>query len=149
MIISEEAYLENDMIEISDFLDHHGVKGQKWGIRNKRRTQNYIDVGRGKATTSQKLRAAYNTGPIDLIKGRGFKGGAARKGAREKRASDNIANGKASARNILTRAAAIRSQDLIPTSKSRYNTKAAVGASIAGTILVNVGTTVIKRAIKK
>jgi hypothetical protein len=32
MLIDEEVYLA---YEAEDFLDHHGVKGQKWGIRNK------------------------------------------------------------------------------------------------------------------
>jgi hypothetical protein len=31
MIIDAEVYIDH---EVEDFLDHHGVKGQKWGIRN-------------------------------------------------------------------------------------------------------------------
>ena len=32
MLIDEEVYLD---YEAQDFFEHHGIKGQKWGIRNK------------------------------------------------------------------------------------------------------------------
>lgn len=147
MLITEEGYFVD--YEVQEFIDHHGVKGQKWGIRNKRRTENFIQVGKGKGSPTQYARAAYNLGPIDLIKGRGVKGGSRRKGARQRKASNNFANGKATTRNLLTRLAAVRQQDIIPTSKSSKNTSAAVGASIAGAILISVGQTAIKNMIKK
>ena len=50
MIISEEVYFEHDLDEISDFLEHHGIKGQKWGIRNKI-TKGTRAVGRGARKT--------------------------------------------------------------------------------------------------
>jgi hypothetical protein len=31
MIVTEEGYFVD--YEVQDFIDHHGVKGQKWGIR--------------------------------------------------------------------------------------------------------------------
>ena len=145
MLIDEEVYL---VYEEEDFFEHHGIKGQKWGIRKQRRMENLRRVGQGDASTTQKLRAAYDTGPIDLVKGRGFKGGAARRSARQKKAFDNIGTGKTTARNILTRVAAHRVQDLIPTSKSKTNTKAAVGATMAGLVLAKVGHHVVKRAIR-
>ena len=45
MIIEEELYLDHE-----DFLNHHGVKGQKWGIRNKI-TKGTRAVGRGTRKT--------------------------------------------------------------------------------------------------
>lgn len=149
MIVSEEVYLDHYFNDASNFMEHHGIRGQKWGIRNKRRTQNYVEVGKGKARPSQYARAAWNLGPIDLVKGRGIKGGAARKGTRQRTASENIAKGEASVRNILTRVASWRQQDLFPTSKSATNTKAAVGASVAGAILANIGYKILKSTIKK
>ena len=49
MIIDEEVYLA---YEAEDFLGHHGVKGQKWGIRNKAVTVGKT-IGRGAKKTTQ------------------------------------------------------------------------------------------------
>jgi hypothetical protein len=143
MIISEEVYFDQGIDEISDFLDHHGVRGQKWGIRKQRRAENFVKVGKGMGRPGERIRSATNVGPIDLVKGRGFRGAAARKGARQKKAF----KGKLTGRKVLTRVAAVRYQDVIPTSQSKKNTSAAVGASIAGYILVHQGTKLVKKAI--
>jgi hypothetical protein len=134
---------------VDEFLEHHGVRGQKWGVRKLRRTQNFQQVGAGKGTTSQKFRAGYNTGPIDLVKGRGFRGGAARKGARQANANQLVNSGHRTTRATLTRLAGMRYQDVIPTNKAATNTTAAVGASLAGVILVKAGTTAVKKLAKK
>jgi hypothetical protein len=43
--------------DINDFLEHHGVKGQKWGIRNaKRAGQGAKAVGRGAQKTAHWVR---------------------------------------------------------------------------------------------
>ena len=47
MIVDKEVYLA---YEAEDFLGHHGVKGQKWGIRNKI-TKGTRAVGRGARKT--------------------------------------------------------------------------------------------------
>jgi hypothetical protein len=39
--------------EIDDFLEHHGIKGQKWGVRNSRRDLNKT------ARTARKLREQF------------------------------------------------------------------------------------------
>jgi hypothetical protein len=148
MIISEEVYLGQGIDEIADFLEHHGVKGQKWGIRNKRRTNLHIKVGQGKGSPTERVRSAFDLGPIDIVKGRGFKGGAARKGVRQRTAAENIAKGKPTVRNVLTRAASVRQQDILPTSKSAHNTKAAVGSSIVAAILIGQGARIIKKAAR-
>jgi hypothetical protein len=49
MIIEEEVYLAHE-----EFLDHHGVKGQKWGIRNKV-VKGTKAVGRGTRKTGNKV----------------------------------------------------------------------------------------------
>ena len=49
MIIEEEVYLAHE-----EFLDHHGVKGQKWGVRNKV-VKGTKAVGRGARKTGNKV----------------------------------------------------------------------------------------------
>ncbi len=110
-----------------------------WGVRRNRRANRFLKVGTGKGNNSEKLRSYTDLGPIDLVKGRGFKGGALRKGVRITNANKNIKNGEFKARSILTYAANTRQQDLLPTSKSAANTKAAIGASLAAAILISAG----------
>ena len=145
MIVDEEVYLDH---ELKDFFEHHGIKGQKWGVRKYRRMETHAKVGRGMGRTGERVRSAVNVGPIDLVKGRGFKGGARRRAARQKIAFDRVGTGKTTARNILTRVAAKRFQDILPTGQSKKNTSAAVGASVAGVILYKVGKRTVVKAVK-
>jgi hypothetical protein len=137
----------NDVL-VDDFLEHHGIRGQKWGIRKKRRAENFRQVGTGKATRMQKIRAGRSTGPIDLVKGGGFKGGAARKAKRITNANQLVESGHRTTRATLTRLKELHYQDIIPTSKSATNTKAAVGASVAGFVLANYGYVAVKKLAK-
>lgn len=56
--------LEQDPVE--QFLAHHGVKGQKWGVRKQRRIQGVIDrqyrLATKKATFGDRLRLANYPG---------------------------------------------------------------------------------------
>lgn len=52
MIIEEELYLDHE-----EFLDHHGVKGQKWGIRQQHQV-NKASRQRERARNRKKIDAA-------------------------------------------------------------------------------------------
>jgi hypothetical protein len=151
MIIDEDIYLEhsdnNRTIdqEVDVFLEHFGVLGMKWGVRRERRANRFAKVGRGAGNKSEKLRSYTDLGPIDFVKGRGLRGGAARKGYRLKNANKNIKAGKATVRNILTYGVNTRHQDIFPTSKKSTNTQAAVGATIAAAVLFSVGKSYLNR----
>jgi hypothetical protein len=130
--------------EIDEFLEHFGVKGMKWGVRRDNRANNFKKVGKtNNATTSAKLRAYTHLGPIDFIKGGGLKGGAARKGDRLLDRNKRIRNGEAGAMDMLKYWGGTKYQDIIPTKKSRTNTKAALGASIAGAMILSIGMSAI------
>lgn len=122
-----------------DYLEHFGVKGMRWGVRRDRRAQNLVNVGQGKGTATQKLRAYGTTSPLDVVRGRGFKGGARIRGQRQLARNKRIRNGEASVRDRLVYVGGTKYQDIFPTGKSRTNTSAAVGASIAGALVVSVG----------
>lgn len=136
--------------DVDDFLEHHGIRGQKWGIRNQRRANNKIMVGKGSkdATVGQKIRAYTDVGPIDLARGHGFRGAALRKGKRQIAAGKAVHDGNATARQWLTRVGMLRQQDVIPTKKGSHNTRAALGASIAGAIVIANANTILKLGTK-
>lgn len=135
--------------EVEDFIEHFGVRGQKWGVRRNRRANNLVKVGTGNASRSAKIRAGVTTSPLDLIRGRGFKGGAARRGERQISRNARVKSGESSVKDKLVYYGGTKYQDIIPTGKSAHNTKAAVGATIAGVVLVGVGKTVIKNMLGK
>lgn len=43
MFIDEDVY---NNLKIEEFLDHHGIKGQKWGIRNNKKETNLSRLSR-------------------------------------------------------------------------------------------------------
>lgn len=49
-------------IEIDDFLEHHGIKGQKWGIRNKSRapTKSSTDYKKSRELRKKSVTALTN-----------------------------------------------------------------------------------------
>lgn len=95
-----------------DFLEHHGVKGMRWGVRNDkenrsakklekrtRRVQNRVDstrrVARGKGTTGDKLNMALNNYTlVDAVKGRGLTRTAQARLDRAQLMQSRIANGE-------------------------------------------------------
>ena len=70
--------------EIDSYFEHHGVKGQKWGIRNAKqrriaRQQKIIDsdkrVAKGTGSALDKTRAALQISGLDVARGKGLQGG--------------------------------------------------------------------------
>lgn len=135
-------------IQVEDFLEHHGIMGQKWGIRRDRRANRIANVGRGKSTVSEKIRTYGRLGPIDFVKGHGLRGGARRKGKRLLNANQKMRDGEATVRNFATWIWSTKQQDILPTSKKVTNTKAAIGSVIVGGILADFGWKVIKAGIR-
>ncbi len=146
-------------------LEHAGVKGMKWGTRRANRAQNLINVGKGKGTTSDKLRA-YND--VSVLVG-AIKKGSLKKSALsvgEKRSAriDRVQKGKASVTDKIAYYGTTKMQDITPTSKTKQtgkaaglknevfetktSGKAAIGASVAGAIVVGVGANVALAALR-
>lgn len=134
--------------EVEDILEHFGVRGQKWGVRRERRANLLVKVGEGKATRIEKIRAGATTSALDLYRGKGFKGGAAIRGARTISRNARVKSGESSVRDKLVYYGGTKYQDVVPTKKGAHNTKAAVGATIAGVMLVGIGKTVVKNLLK-
>ncbi len=130
-----------------DWLEHHGVKGQQWGVRRNRRANSLAEVGSGKGTTTQKLRALATMTPLDILRGRGLKTAARIRSTRQLARNERVKEGEASVKDKIAFYGGSRYQDIFPTGKPATNTHAMLGASIAGAIVVSMGTQVIKRAL--
>lgn len=98
MNINEEIYLE-----------HFGVKGQKWGVRKTRKVQNALDrtnrIAKGKASPSDKIL-------IGLTSGRVTKKSAARGLRRGAALQKRINDGDSKVQEILLKATGIRIKEL-------------------------------------
>ena len=135
------------MTDVDEFLAHYGVKGMKWGVRRDRRANNLVKVGAGRGSATDKLRAYAFTSPYDRVKGKGLRGGAARRGTRQLARNARVRAGESSAKDKLLFYGGSKHQDIFPTGKSSVNTTAAIGASIAGVILVNQGMTLVQKSL--
>lgn len=95
--------------ETDAFLEHHGVKGMKWGVRRTGNVQKNLDrmnrMAKGKASEADLLRAVATnkaSNPKDAKK-RLERGAAMQK---------KVLEGKAFATSILLKASGVRIQDL-------------------------------------
>jgi hypothetical protein len=142
MIIDEDVYLA-----------HHGVKGMKWGVRRQRRIDRISRAGQPGSTKASRARTLLSTtptGPVDLVKGRGLRGGAARKATRIQSRTDRLAAGEGRVRDVLMHIGGTRLSDILPVKSKNIGKKtfmdndkmvlAATGGLIAGRLLARVGT---------
>lgn len=119
--------------EIEDFLSHHGVKGQKWGVRkynarvkkgsdrfgnrNQGQAQRRIDrlrrIASGNASKGDKLVAGLMQIPMtDIIREGGLQGGSALYLDRWKRNQNKIKAGKRNATDLINRLAGVEVREL-------------------------------------
>lgn len=61
-----------------DFLEHFGVKGMKWGVRQQKRLDMTKRVAEGKGSLGDRVRVAGAQSMISNIRGKNLKGAAAR-----------------------------------------------------------------------
>ncbi len=113
-------------LEIDNFFAHHGVRGQKWGIRRQRRIDLLKRAGK-KGNALAKTRAIVgfgpHLGPIDFVKGRGLTGGFKRKAARMQARENRIKSGKATVGDQLHRFGGARLTDVIPVRKKNVHNR--------------------------
>lgn len=126
------------------YIEHYGVKGMQWGVRRDRRANTHVKVGEGLGNKSERIRSALTVGPVDLVKGGGFRGAAARRGKRQIDRNARVRAGESSAKDKIAYYGGSKYQDVFPTGKSSTNTKAAVGATIAGYLVVANGIALAK-----
>jgi hypothetical protein len=129
------------MLTVDDILEHHGVKGQQWGVRRARRTERLARAGAKDSSAITRVRALGRLGPVDLVRGRGIRGGAQRKTTREASRAQRIKTGNATVKDQIIRLGSTRMQDVIPVKTKNVgkktfmdNDKLIVGA--AGALVV-------------
>lgn len=106
MIIDEEAYLE-----------HHGVKGQKWGVRNNKRFQKQQDrirrVASGTGSKADKLIVGSFRVPIfRLVTGKGLRGGAQKQLEAQEKRKKKIQAGHKKVEDLILRSQGVNVRDI-------------------------------------
>jgi hypothetical protein len=133
--------------EVEEFLEHFGIKGMRWGVRRQRRNQALARAAKGNAGVLTKVRAFREENIIDLVKGRGIRGGAK---IREKRLRERIQRlkaGKGSARDIVVHYGSTRMVDLIPV--RRKNEKKKTTARTDAMVVAGIGALWVGRMMAK
>ena len=135
--------MQSNYDSADEFLEHFGIKGMQWGVRRDRRAAALVKVGSGQGTTSQKVRALARYTPLDAVKLRGLKKASRIRGERQLARNARVHAGESSVKDKIMFFGGVKLQDIIPTTgEKRFDGsagKAAIGASIAGALLLGVG----------
>jgi len=121
-------YLEHNGLsddEIDEVLAHFGVKGMKWGVRRDNRANLLVKVGKKRGDDGfDRFRAGLDLAghPIDLIKGRGLRGGSLRRGERLLARNKRVREGNASIKDFLLYYGGTKTIDFLPTRRGRNYT---------------------------
>lgn len=140
------------IIDSETYLEHYGIKGMRWGVRRERRQQGLERAGIKGGPKISKVRAVARVGPVDLVKGRGITGGAARKAARVRGQMNRWDRGEATTLDTIKRIGSTRVQDLLPGTQKMLDKKTTVRADyavVAATGAYFVGRMVLNQAVKK
>jgi len=114
-----------------EFLEHFGVPGMKWGVRRDRRAGALVSLGSGEGGTISKVRSARDVlHPVDLVIGRGIRGGAKRRGARQLTRNAKVRSGQANAIDTIAYYGGTRAMDLIPVREKNVGKDTTAGRSI-------------------
>lgn len=101
-----------------DELAHFGVKGMKWGVKKAyteritKKTDRFDRVASGKGSFGDKARTLATTSTHDLAAGRGLKGAASIRSARDKAHLDRINNGHAKLKDVLRMVGTVSNRDI-------------------------------------
>lgn len=96
--------------QIDEYFEHHGVKGQKWGIRNQRK-RDFADnrlkmtkrVASGKGDFTDKFVVAGRQSVISLLRNKGLKGAAAKEVFKLEASKKRLERGQGTVNDILRR----------------------------------------------
>lgn len=130
------TFLEHEGLsdeQIDEYFEHHGVKGQKWGVRraalrsakgpnrfgnrNNPQVQRKIDrvhrVAKGKGSTGDMIKAGLFDVPlVDIVAELSLSGGAQRSLERVKRHQDKVKAGKNNIADMLNRLGGVDVREL-------------------------------------
>ena len=131
---------EVDKLLLDNFdVLHSGIRGMKWGVRRQRRVQALTRGGTKGGPIVSRVRAAGNIGPVDFVRGRGIRGGAARKAVRVGAQLKRFDKGQATAVDIVKRFGSTRVHDLIPVRGSKAKLKTTARRDIVPAAIVVAG----------
>lgn len=114
------------IIDEEEYLAHYGIPGMKWGVRRERRIQSLDRAIRGEGGVATKARALSKLTPVDLVKGRGIRGGSQRKAARNRARNARVQAGQGRLRDNAVYYGSTRVSDLIPVRSKNVNKKTTV-----------------------
>jgi hypothetical protein len=145
--------------QIDRYFEHSGVPGMKWGVRRERRQQALVRAGTKGGPISSRIRGATGRlGVVDLVRGRGIRGGLERKSKRVGAQLERHKAGKSTAMDLIKRYGSTRITDIVPVRSKNANKKTSyksdqvmvgvAGALIADQILRRGGRTLSRSSLR-
>lgn len=99
---------------IVDYVEHHGTKGMKWGVRRERRLNTLKRVADGQASGKDMLNAMSMIRGKEIVRSKGIKNAARKKVKKEEARKKRIEMGKATTIDLLRHIGSSRLSDLRP-----------------------------------